>query len=170
MSCISCIDNIHLTQSAFETMLEVMEKADSLRNLSLGRVMLHAQQQRARNPTPGRDFLYEGTDGSGGGGDVTISPGTQFTVRSEADVEAQKRWRKEQRKAGRQLNQRQAAGGGGGGGGGGGHGVDGDDGNMAKDWLLDLGFDELYLEEERALGLQVLLLLLSQYMCVALND
>jgi hypothetical protein len=157
----SCIDNIHLTQSAFETMLEVMEKADSLRNLSLGRVMLHAQQQRARNPTPGRDFLYEGTDGSGGGGDVTISPGTQFTVRSEADVEAQKRWRKEQRKAGRQLNQRQAAGGGGGGGG----------GDMAKDWLLDLGFDELYLEEERALGLQVLLLLLlSQYMCVALND
>ena len=77
--------------------------------------------------------------GRGGGRSSGSGPSVAggFTFRSQAEVEEAKRAKKD-RKAERRAQE--AAGGG------------GDAGR--RDWLMDLGFEEEYLDQERALGLQ----------------
>jgi hypothetical protein len=116
-----------LGMDAFDSMAAVLQRAPSLKKLDLGRVMKYEpatrQQQSARC-------------GAQSSQDKPHVPASQFSIRSQAEVNAEKKARK-----GRQRAQRQGGGAGG-----------AAEEDAAKDWLLDLGFHDAFLDHEQAKG------------------
>jgi hypothetical protein len=127
---------------AFETMVEIVSRSEALSRLSVGDVLKHSAQGAAQ----GAVGSVTGSR-SHAGGSAQWEPargpsvGGQFTIKTRGEIDAAKRQRKDQQRQRRDQHKR-------------GNGGDAELEGAAKDWLLDLGFGDSFLAEERALGLQ----------------
>ncbi len=115
-----------LGADAFDVMASVLERRKSLYRLSVTDVMACGH---------GQTLHYAGQQQQSSRTPLVSS---MFTVRSQGDIDSAKRARKDLRRAQRRAHAASA----------------GDDTPRGQDWLSTLGFDDMYLEQERMLGLQ----------------
>ena len=118
-----------LGMEAFDSMAAVMQRAAALKKLSLARVM-QFEPAKSSQASPA-------SHAQGGGPEKPHVPSSQFSIRSQAEINAEKKARKERQRAQRQSGHHS------------GNGGDGTLDDAAKDWLLDLGFDDVYLDQEQ---------------------
>jgi len=118
-----------LGMEAFDSMAAVMQRAAALMKLSLARVMQF-------EPAKSSQTSQGASSHASGGLDKPHVPSSQFSIRSQADINAEKKARKDRQRAQRQSGNSSSAGNG---------ALD----DAAKDWLLDLGFDDVYLDQEQ---------------------
>mmetsp|Transcript_105655 Transcript_105655/g.305459 ORF Transcript_105655/g.305459 Transcript_105655/m.305459 type:complete len:403 (+) Transcript_105655:81-1289(+) len=131
-----------LGDDGIETIMGVFARKDTLLTLTLADIMRFGPAANAHGQSHGhgRGHLLEDHRGlapvpmAARRSGPSISQ--QITIRSQGEIDAAKRQRKDQRRAQRHA---QSA---------------GDGPGQGQDWLANLGFDEAYLEQERALGLQ----------------